>query len=163
MAEYNYNNRLSRSKPIIMTYAFPSITCRVTVPPRPNRDHEVKCNNISPISDQDAQVNWTYSDADNDVQANYQIEVATRNDFATSSIVERITAPANTNIATVRSKLISNLAPNTQYFVRIRAYNPINNWSDYSVCSGGFKTLEEGGCPAGQIKNAQGICVTPPG
>lgn len=109
-----------------MTYSFPSITCRVTVPPRPNRDHEVACNNIDPISDRDAQVNWTYSDADNDVQTNYQIEVATRSDFDPDSIVKRKTAPANTNVATVRNKLISDLAPNTQYYVRIRAYNVAN-------------------------------------
>lgn len=163
MAEQKFGTKITRSKPIIMTYSFPSITCRVTVPPRPNRDHEVECKNIDPISDSNARVNWTYSDADQDVQTNYQIEVATRNDFAQNSIVKRETAPANTNIATVRHKLISDLAPNTQYYVRIRAYNPVNNWSDYSVCSGGFKTLEEGGCPAGQTKNAQGICVTPPG
>ncbi len=136
MAEQKNGGNLTRSKPIIMTYAFPSITCRVTVPPQPNDEHNVACSGVDVLSDKSARVNWTYTDAENDPQTGFQIDVATRSDFATSSIVKSIVAPANTDISAIRNRVIMDLQANTQYYARIRAYNAMNAWSNYSTCSG---------------------------
>jgi hypothetical protein len=142
MAELNNGSNPRRSNPIIMTYSLPAITCSVTVPPRPNINHAVSCGAIDTVSDDGAHINWVYTDSD-DTQTNFQIQVATRSDFAATSLVKNMTAPANTDISALRNAIISDLAANTQYYVRIRAHNTVNSWSDYSSCVGGFKTRSE--------------------
>ena len=139
-----------------MTYSLPSITYTITVPPIVNVNHTVACNGANPISDRGATINWAYSDIDNDPQTNYQIQIAT--DSAFNAIIHSIVAPANTNVASVRNTAISSLNPNTRYYTRVRAYNNTNLWSNYSVCSGSFTTTNTTSCPAGQIRNPQGVC-----
>ena len=139
-----------------MTYSLPSITYTVTVPHVVNANHTVVCNGANPITDRGATINWTYTDPTNDIQTNYQVQIATDSTF--NSIIHSIVAPANTNVSSVRNAAISGLNPNTRYYARVRAYNNANLWSNYSVCAGSFTTTNTPSCPAGQIRNPQGVC-----
>lgn len=99
------------------------------------------CNTLDSISDVGARVNWTYTDASQNPQTNFEIQIATRSDFATTSIVKMVTAPQNITVASARNIFITGLNADTQYYARARGYNAVSLWSDFSVCPGGFKTL----------------------
>lgn len=128
------------SKPVLKTYSFPSITYTVTVPSVSNTPQATACNGIGNITASGATINWTYSDADNDPQTNYSIEVAT--DPAFNNMYDSWTAPDNTDVTNVRSINITGLGPNTQYYARVKSYNDTNDWRDYGTCVDGFKTTD---------------------
>ncbi len=123
---------------VLRTYQFPKLTYTITVPPNPNVAQVSACQSVTNVNQNSAKLNWSYTDADNDAQTNYQIQVSTNSSF--TNIVKSIAAPANTNVSAIRSASISGLAPNTTYYARVSTYNNANTWSGYSVCSGGFTT-----------------------
>jgi hypothetical protein len=151
------------SVPAITTvYSFPSITYTITVPHTTNTPQVVSCTGVNPVTATNATVNWSYTDADNDPQSNYQVQVAT--DSAFSNIVKSVTAGA-ANPAATRSALTDSLTPNTQYYARVRAYNATNQWSQYSMCAGSFTTTDQsvnGSCGLGVDTCTTGIYSNTP-
>jgi hypothetical protein len=148
-----------------LTYSFPSVTYNVTVLEGENAPQVSSC--ASPISSSDirdtsANIRWNY--ADSDAQTNYQIQLSPNSNF--SSITKSIVAPSGQNVSSIRVAQVTGLTPETNYYARVRTYNPENGWSEYSSC-GGFKTKatqdtpeETFSCSAGTFQTASEAIYT---
>lgn len=139
-----------------LEYSFPSITYTVTVPQTVNLEQITTCTPVTNITKNSATVNWSYTDVDNDPQTNYQVQIAT--DSAFTNIVDSITAPANTDVSTVRSVVVTGLNANTTYYSRVRTYNTVNGWSVYTNCAGSFKTTFDTTSELCNCNNRNWVC-----
>jgi hypothetical protein len=136
-----YQDKVSRP------YSFPSITYTITVTGTPNTPHISTCTTPTNITKDSATVNWSYTDADNNPQTQYQVQLSKKSfsdpTFSTSTDV------AFSGIGTnATSHTFTGLTPNTTYYSRVRTYNITNAWSVYSSCASSFTTLIDPTTPA---------------
>ncbi len=143
-------------KKTALAYSFPSITYNVTVPATANVSQITTCTTPTDITNNGAKISWGYTDTD--LQTNYQIQISTSPSFTASTIVESVTAPANTDVSNIRSVIISGLNQNTTYYSRIRTYNSANGWSEYTNCGGSFKTNSDSSGETCGCENRDLIC-----
>lgn len=122
------------------TYSFPSITYTINVPATNNTPHVVTYEKADGIQADKATIHWTYTDADNDAQTNYQVQISDKADF--SNIITSY-AYTTGDVATMRSISATGLTPSTIYYVRVKAYNNTNAWSNWS--NGTFTTTSLSG------------------
>lgn len=122
-----------------MTYSFPSIT--YTVASTTNTPHLVTYERSSSVTDTSATIHWTYTDIDNDPQTAWQVQIAT--DSAFSNII-KAHAGSDASLQTPTS----GLTPETTYYVRVRAFNNTNAWSEWDT--GSFTTT----CTSDQCPSA---------
>ncbi len=125
-----------------MTYTFPSTTYTIEAKlSSDNTLHIVTYDRASDITDTSATIHWTYTDIDNDPQTAWQVQIAT--DSAFSDIIK---AHAGSDSA-LRTPT-SGLTPETTYYVRVRAFNNTNAWSEWDT--GSFTTI----CTSDQCPSA---------
>jgi hypothetical protein len=119
----------------------------ITVLSTPNTPHISTCTTPTNITKDSATVNWSYTDADNNPQTQYQVQLSKKSfsdpTFSTSTDV------AFSGIGTnATSHTFTGLTPNTTYYSRVRTYNITNAWSVYSSCASSFTTLIDPTTPA---------------
>lgn len=77
-------------------------------------------------------VNWTYSDADADPQASYQLQVDTNNGFSSPDIDQTVNTSGT-------SASISNLSFGSSYYLRMRVTDSrggVSAWANMATCTG---------------------------
>jgi energy-coupling factor transporter transmembrane protein EcfT len=123
-----------------VVFSFNNIVYTVTVPEVINTPQGAStCTTATNESRTTSQVNWLYSDPDNeanplvDPQTGYQVQVALDQNF--NNVIQSLVKPANTDVSAVRSRGVSGLDPNTKYYYRVKTQNNTNGWNEYSVCT----------------------------
>lgn len=77
-------------------------------------------------------ITWTYSDANSDPQASYQLQVDTNNGFSSPDVDQTVNTSGT-------SASISNLSFGTSYYLRMRATDNqggVSSWADMTICTG---------------------------
>lgn len=93
------------------------------------------CSGVDYIAQTSANVKWSYSDAENNTQTAYNVQLATDSGFTYIVAQGEGTGAFN-------ARNITGLTPNTTYYARVATKNDYNGWSGYSNCSGSFTTLQ---------------------
>ena len=90
-------------------------------------------NDSQPMEDETPTLSWLYSDADNDTQKRYQVQVA-RENFATVVVDSGIVSSAETSYTT---SILPRTEERTSYKWRVRVYDGFD-WSGWVQADNGF-------------------------
>lgn len=110
-------------------------------------------NNGSPITDETPTLSWIYSDADNDIQKRYQLQIG-QGGFNTIAVDSGMISSPLTSFT---SSILSQVGERTAYQWRVRVDDGFG-WSGWTIASSGF-VLTTGGF---FISNLQAL-ITPGG
>jgi hypothetical protein len=99
-----------------------------------NNSHTVACLDPNNITADSVRARWSYNDPDGDPQTLAQVDIAT--DAGFNNIVRQSGISGE-----ARNLTIDGLSINTRYFIRVRARNAVNGWSNWQTCPNSFRTL----------------------
>jgi hypothetical protein len=129
-----FNNGFIEDDDVSMRYKKATFTYTFEVYDDNNTPHTVACLDPDNITATSARIRWRYNDVDIDPQTLARVELATDSEF--NNIVKQAGIAGTSNNLTV-----DGLNLNTRYFVRVRAKNEVNRWSDWQNCASPFRTL----------------------
>jgi hypothetical protein len=131
-----FNNGFIEDDDVSMRYKKATFTYTFEVYDANNTPHTVACLDPDNITATSARIRWRYNDndRDGDSQTLARVELSTDSEF--NNIVKQAgIAGTSTNLT------VDGLNLNTRYFVRVRAKNEVNRWSDWQNCASPFRTL----------------------